>query len=116
VKSITIKQISLIDSTVSPLWRIITWTHQVQIIAKSWQQSLVSWFLENLQQTQGRLQGVCFAVMTGSFVLQVVSIKVNKISNAVTAGLQCRCLGTSNSISLLTLHSTIIKQQRACLV
>jgi len=36
---------------------------------------------------QGRIQGVCLAVMTGPFVPQVLSIKAYKISNTVTAGL-----------------------------
>jgi len=31
--------------------------------------------------------GVCLAAMTGPFVLQVLSIKDDKIPNAVTAGL-----------------------------
>jgi len=55
--------------------------------------------------------GVCLAVMTG----QVLSIKPNNMSNAVTAGLYCGCFGAGNSISLLTLHSIIMKLQRPCL-
>ena len=35
----------------------------------------------------GAYRGVCLAVMTGPFVLQVHSLKANKISNAVIAGL-----------------------------
>jgi len=30
-----------------------------------------------------KFQGVCIAIMTGSFVLQVLSVKADKISNAV---------------------------------
>jgi len=36
---------------------------------------------------QGHMQAVSLAVMTGSFELQVLRIKTDKISNAVTAGL-----------------------------
>jgi len=35
--------------------------------------------------------------MTDSFAPQVLSIKADKISNAVTAGLKCGCFGTGNS-------------------
>jgi len=41
---------------------------------------------------------VCLAVMTGSFVPQVLSIKADEITNAVTAGLQCEWRGTGNSL------------------
>jgi len=34
-----------------------------------------------------RIHGFCLAVMTGSFVPQVLSIKADEITNAVTAGL-----------------------------
>ena len=37
---------------------------------------------------QERIQGVCLAMMTGPFALQVLSIKADKISKDVTAGLQ----------------------------
>jgi len=33
------------------------------------------------------IQGVFLVVMTGPFVLQVLTVKANKISNAATAGL-----------------------------
>jgi len=36
---------------------------------------------------QGRIQGVCLAVMTDPFVSQVLNINANKISNVATAGL-----------------------------
>jgi len=42
----------------------------------------------HFQRKQGRIQGVCLAVMTGPFVPQVLIIKADdKISNAVIAGL-----------------------------
>jgi len=37
--------------------------------------------------TQGRIQGICLAVMTSPVVPHVLSIKADKASNAVTAGL-----------------------------
>jgi len=36
--------------------------------------------------------------MADTFPSQVLSIKADKISHAVTAGLQCRCFGTGNSL------------------
>ena len=51
------------------------------------------------------IQGVCLAIMTGLFILRVLSTKADKISNA-----------TGNSISLRTLHSIIAKQQHPSLV
>jgi len=36
--------------------------------------------------------------MRDPFALQVLSIKADKISNAVTAGLKCGCFGTGNSL------------------
>jgi len=63
---------------------------------------------------QGRVQGVCLAVMTGPFVPQVLSIKADdKISNAVTAGVLQRATAY---IYLVTLHSTITKKQCYCIV
>ena len=53
---------------------------------------------------------------TGIFVPEALSIKADKISNAVIAGVQCGWYGTGNTISLLMLHNTIMKQQRPCLV
>ena len=39
------------------------------------------------QTHQRRIQGICSAVMTGPFVLQVLSMKGDKVSSTVTAGL-----------------------------
>jgi len=36
---------------------------------------------------QGCIQGVCLALMTEAFVLQVLSTKADKVSNTVTTGL-----------------------------
>jgi len=38
--------------------------------------------------------------MTDPFAPQVFSIESDKVLNAVTAGLKCRCFGTGNSLSL----------------
>jgi len=38
------------------------------------------------------------AVMTDPFAPQVLSIKADKILNAVTAGLKCRCFGRGNGL------------------
>jgi len=38
---------------------------------------------------QGRIWGVCLALMTDLFAPQVLSIKADKILNAVTAGHKC---------------------------
>jgi len=46
----------------------------------------------------GAHPGVCLAVMTGPFVPQVLSIKADKISKAVIAGLECEWFGTGNSL------------------
>jgi len=40
-----------------------------------------------LWQDQGRIYGVCLAVMTDPFAPQVLSINADNISNTVTAGL-----------------------------
>jgi len=69
-----------------------------------------------LSSIPGAHPGICLAVMTGHFVPQVLSIKADKISNTASAGLQCRLFRTGNSISPLTLHSIITKQQHPCLV
>jgi len=39
------------------------------------------------RSTQGHIQGVCLAVLTGPFVPQVLSIKADKRSSIATAGL-----------------------------
>jgi len=55
--------------------------------------------------------------MTDPYAPQVLSIKADKISHTVTAGLKCGVLEQATAyISLVTLHSTITKQQRYCLV
>jgi len=52
----------------------------------------LAFFLHGPAPGQGQVfpdpctQGVCLAVMTDPFVPQMLSIKANKISNAVTAG------------------------------
>ena len=61
--------------------------------------------------------GACLAVITDPLAPQVLSIEADKISNAVTAGLNAAVLEQATVyISLLTLQSTITKQQRYCLV
>jgi len=45
--------------------------------------------LLDLSRRQRRIYGVCLTVMTDPFAPQVLSIKADEISNAVTAGLKC---------------------------
>jgi len=66
---------------------------------------------------KGRIWRVCLAVMTDPFAPQVISIKADKyhtlslqVSNAVVLE------QATAYISLVTLHSTITKQQRYSLV
>jgi len=69
---------------------------------------------------QGRIQGVCLAVMTSPFVLQVGYSALKPMIKYQTLSLQVSNVGglkqATAYISLLTLHSTIMKQQRLCLV
>jgi len=69
---------------------------------------------------QGHIQGVCLAVMTGPFVPQVGYSALKSIIQYQTLSLQVSNAGgleqATAYISLLTLHSTITKQQCPCLV
>jgi len=44
-------------------------------------------FSNDYHLEQGHIQGVCLAVVTGPFILQVLNITADEISYAVTAGL-----------------------------
>ena len=68
---------------------------------------------------QGRIQGVCLAVMTDPFILQVGYSALKPMIKYQTLSLQvsnaCGLEQTKAYISLITLHSTIMKQQCPCL-
>jgi len=78
------------------------------------------WYIafKKLCHTQGRIQGVCLAVMTDPFVPQVgysalkLMMKYETLYVSNAAGLE----EATAFISLLKLHSTIRNQQRPCLV
>jgi len=67
---------------------------------------------------QGRILGICLAVMTDPFVLQVGYSALKPMIKYQTQSLQVFNVGgleqAAAYISLLTLHS-ITKQQRPCL-
>jgi len=77
-------------------------------------------FDQVVRNRQGRIQGVCLAVMTGPFVPQVGYSALKPMVKYQTLSLQVYNAGVLEQatayISLLTLHSTIMKQQRPFLV
>jgi len=75
--------------------------------------------LGELGTIQGRIQGVCLAVITDPFVPQAGYSALRPMIKYQTLSLQVSNAGSLKQstayTSLLTLHSTITKQQRPCL-